>query len=156
LKKIKVTVLLLVLQTICLSQTTLSGVITDSTGGLTSVSVTIKDSLSKRIVEYTYSNAKGDYSLTTERQGAFNLVFHALGYKTKTVPLVLGKTIKEIKLNVILEEDPFTLEEVIIKSTRPIIVKKDTITFKTRFFTKGNEQTVEDLLKVIPGLNIDS
>ena len=37
-----------------------------------------------------------------------------------------------------------------------MVIKKDTIRFKTKFYTKGNEQTVEQLLKTIPGLNIDA
>ena len=143
-------------QTIGFSQTTLSGAVSDSNGSLYSVSVTIKDTLSNRIISYTYSDNNGNYKLVTKNQGQFNLVFNALGYKTKIIPLVLDAGQHNKTINVLLEEKPFTLDEVVIKSERAIVVKKDTITFKTKFFTKGNEQTVEDLLKVIPGLNIDS
>src|SRR5690606_5979425 len=38
----------------------------------------------------------------------------------------------------------------------PISIKKDTIIFKASAFTDGTEQTVEDLLKKIPGVYIDS
>ena len=37
-----------------------------------------------------------------------------------------------------------------------ISIKKDTISFKTKYFLKGDEVVVEDLLKSIPGLNIDA
>jgi hypothetical protein len=143
-------------QTVCRSQTTLSGAVSDSNGSLYSVSITIKDTLTNRILNYTYSDNNGNYTLVTKNQGQFNMVFNALGYKTKTIPLVLDGIQNNKTINVVLEEQPFTLDEVVIKSERPMVIKKDTITFKTKYFTRGNEHTVEDLLKVIPGLNIDN
>jgi len=35
-------------------------------------------------------------------------------------------------------------------------IKEDTISFKIKFYKRGNEQTVEDLLKTIPGININA
>tara|TARA_R110000751_G_scaffold146601_2_gene250785 strand:- start:20342 stop:22165 length:1824 start_codon:yes stop_codon:yes gene_type:complete len=156
LKKLIFITLLLVFQTIGFSQSTMSGTVSDSNGSLYSVSITIKDTLTNRILNYTYSDNNGNYTLVTKNQGQFNMVFNALGYKTKTIPLVLDGTQNNKTINVVLEEQPFTLDEVVIKSERPMVIKKDTITFKTKYFTRGNEHTVEDLLKVIPGLNIDN
>ncbi|WP_241148038.1 TonB-dependent receptor [Lacinutrix jangbogonensis] len=48
------------------------------------------------------------------------------------------------------------LDEVIIQAEKSISIKKDTINFKTKYFVNGTEKTVEDLLKRIPGINIDS
>lgn len=79
-------------QTVCRSQTTLSGTVSDSNGSLYSVSITIKDTLTNRILNYTYSDNNGNYTLVTKNQGQFNMVFNALGYKTKTIPLVLDGT----------------------------------------------------------------
>jgi len=143
-------------QTVCRSQTTLSGAVSDRNGSLYSVSITIKDTLTNRVLNYTYSDNNGNYTLVTKNRGQFNMVFNALGYKTKTIPLVLDGTQNNKTINAVLEEQPFALDEVVIKSERPMVIKKDTITFKTKYFTRGNEHTVEDLLKVIPGLNIDS
>ncbi|WP_248912351.1 hypothetical protein [Gelidibacter algens] len=56
----------------------------------------------------------------------------------------------------LLEESLTNLDEVIIVSESPISKKNDTINFKTKFFTNGTEQTVEELLKKIPGLSINS
>ncbi|WP_315897458.1 carboxypeptidase-like regulatory domain-containing protein [Olleya sp. Hel_I_94] len=155
-KKLIFITLLLVFQTIGFSQSTLSGTVSDSNGSLYSVSITIKDTLTNRILNYTYSDNNGNYTLVTKNQGQFNMVFNALGYKTKIIALVFDGTQNNKTINVVLEEQPFTLDEVVIKSERPMVIKKDTITFKTKYFTRGNEHTVEDLLKVIPGLNIDN
>ncbi|WP_034060543.1 peptidase associated/transthyretin-like domain-containing protein [Lacinutrix jangbogonensis] len=73
----------------CFSQTTILGTVKDSTNNLYSTSVILKDSLSKSIITYTYSNNRGDFELKTNKTGKFNLVFIALGYKPKIIPIVL-------------------------------------------------------------------
>jgi hypothetical protein len=57
---------------------------------------------------------------------------------------------------VVLKEKPMDLDEVIIQAESPISISNDTINFKTKYFTDSTEQTVEDLLRRIPGLQIDS
>ncbi len=118
--------------------------------------VVLKDSISKSIVAYSYSNQKGIYNLKPNKSGKFNLIFTSLGYETKTIPLVLNSKQKQLKIDAILKEKIMDLDEVIIQSELPISIKKDTIKFKTKYYVKGTEQTIEDLLKIIPGINISS
>ena len=141
-------------QNICFSQTKISGIVKDAKKNLFSASVILKDS-TNNIVDYTYASEKGIYQFSTIKKGKFNITFSSLGYKTKTISFVITNQ-KNIKLDAILEEKPFELNEIIIEAEKAIKQKKDTITFKTKFFVNGTEQTVEDLLKKIPGLNIDS
>lgn len=150
-------VLILFLNTVlAYAQTKISGKVKDSIGPLYSVSVVLKDSSSTKILEYTYTDKKGEFNLTTSKNGSFNLIFNTLGYKSKTIPMVLSadKAIRE--LTVILKEEPMDLDEIVIKAEKSIVVRKDTIAYKTKFFTDGTETTVEDLLKKILGLNIDT
>jgi len=155
-KKIKILILLFIIScNYSHSQTKISGIVTNNNEKLFSVSVILKDSITNSILEYTYSTNNGKYQLFTSKEGKFNLNFSSLGYKSKNVYLEIANQ-KELKIDVQLEEKSFELNEIIIQSEKAIKVKKDTITFKTKFFTNGTEQTVEDLLKKIPGLNIDS
>jgi hypothetical protein len=118
------------------------------------VSITINND-SNEIVSYTFSSKGGSYAFLINKEGRFNLVFSILGYETKIIPIEIKEILKEINLDVILKEKFFELDEVIIYSGIPIKIKKDTINFKTKYFTNGTEQTVEDLLKKIPGIQID-
>jgi hypothetical protein len=153
-KLIIVSLVLFLAQNFSYAQTKILGFVKDESNiPLYSVSAVLKDT---SILSYTYSDNKGNYILKTEKTGSFNLTFSSLGFESKTVVVEIDGTKKEIKINVILKEEPFALEEVIINAEKPIIIKKDTITFKTKRFTNGTEQTVEDLLKKIPGLNINS
>ncbi len=153
-KIIKLIFLLVVCHTVH-SQTIINGTVKSAMNSLVSASIVLNDSISKTIIGYTYSNDDGTYALTTSKKGKFSISFSSLGYKTKTISFEIDNQ-KELKIDVVLEEQAFEINEIIIQSEKDIKVKKDTITFKTKFFTNGTEQTVEDLLKKIPGLNIDS
>ncbi|MFT7442181.1 MAG: hypothetical protein ACI9Q3_000545 [Maribacter sp.] len=144
-----------IFQNNCFTQTKITGTVKDIGNNIVSTSIILKDSINDSIIDYTYSKEKGEYFLSTSKKGKFNLTFSSLGYKSKAVSfLITNQT--SIKIDAILEEQPFELNEIIIEADKAINVKKDTITFKTKFFVNGTEQTVKDLLKKIPGLNIDS
>ena len=159
-KAVKLTVSIIVLffiQTFSYAQTKVLGfVIDENNTPLYSVSVILKNSINSSILSYTYSDNKGNYILKTRKTGKFNLTFSSLGYEPKTVMVEIDGIQKEIKIDVILKEKSFELEEVIIQAELPMSIKKDTISYKTKYYVKGNEQTVEDLLKTIPGLNINA
>jgi hypothetical protein len=48
------------------------------------------------------------------------------------------------------------IEEIVIKTPNDIRVEQDSIIFKAKKFLQGNEQTIEDLLKKIPGLSVSN
>jgi hypothetical protein len=146
---------LFIFQNNCFTQTKINGIVKDKSNSLISTSIILKDSINNSIIDYTYSSEKGEYFLTTSKKGKFNLTFSSLGYKVKTISFEITNQ-TAITIDAILEEQPFELNEIIIEADKAIKVKKDTIVFKTKFFVNGTEQTVEDLLKKIPGLNIDS
>ena len=44
------------------------------------------------------------------------------------------------------------LDEVVIKSSAPVTIKKDTLEFNVNSFKTKKDATVEDLLKQLPGV----
>lgn len=114
-----------------------------------------KDSVSATTT-YTYSNDNGEYLIKIPKKQIYDITYSSLGFKTQIIKINTNLSKHEIIKNIILKEEPFSLNEVIVTVEKPIKVKKDTIRFKTKFFTNGTEETVEDLLKKIPGLQIDS
>lgn len=156
-KKELILFILLTFNGLIYSQTIISGFVKEKNGNsIPSASIILKDSLSSSTIGYTFLDQNGNYKLTTNQYGHFKLSFSSLGYKTKIISITILKNQSHLNLDIVLEEQPIDLKEVIIHAEKPISILKDTILFKTRFFTNGTEQTVEDLLKKIPGLNIDS
>jgi hypothetical protein len=117
--------------------------------------VVLKDTLGK-IIAYTVTNNDGSYSLKTDQQGFFNLHFSALSYENRMVSIHIEHAGHAHHIDVNLKAAFVELNEVVIRANRPISVKGDTIVFDAQSFATGNEEVVEDLLRKIPGLNIDA
>ncbi len=121
-----------------------------------SASIILKDS-TETIISYTYSNESGSYSLQTNKTGQFTLVANSVGFEQKNVRVKIEINNEKKAIDFNLTPSVIELKEIIIVQTsRPVTIKKDTIVFDAAFFAQGNEEVVEDLLRKIPGLNIDS
>lgn len=154
-KRIKLFILILLCSSVH-SQTTIKGIVNDlENKPIPYANIVLKDSLSS-IISYTYSLENGVYSLRVKEVGIFNLSFSSIGFKSKTIPFTLKKNQKEIIKNISLQEKSLELDEIIIQSEKPIKIKKDTIEIAVNKFLATNDVTVEDLLKKIPGISLDS
>lgn len=105
---------------------------------------------------YTYTNENGFFEIKSITHDTLHLKISSLGFHPYSVLLNTNDTELTSPLTFTLSEKAIALDEVIVRAKKPIIEKKDTITLQTRFFTDGTEQTVEDMLKKIPGLQIDN
>ena len=138
-------------------QNTVYGTIYDTDSlKIQQVSVALTDLSKSNIIDYTYTNNEGFYKLAINRLGKYNLRISHLGYSTKNIEFEITQNVKEKNISAFLDEKTMNLDEVIIQAERPISIKQDTINFKTKFFVNGTEQNVEELLKKIPGLQIES
>ena len=127
------------------AQVRIKGKVFDKNEPLRYVTVVVKDS-SEDILGYIQTDSQGLYSLNVPSKNTIIITFSLLGYQrqTKTIDLN-GKS--AITIDVTLKEKSLELDEIIVKADKAIVQKKDTIIFKTKFFVRGNEKTVEDLLK---------
>jgi hypothetical protein len=154
--KIRQLIVILFMCNSVFSQTIIKGLTIElSEKPIPHVSIFAKDSLNN-IIAYTYSNENGSYFLEINNKGMCKIFFSSLGYKTKINSLISKTDVKEIVLNISLEQESLELDEIIIQTEKTIKVKKDTVEIKVNKFLNGNDATVEDLLKKIPGINVDS
>ncbi|MBG6060349.1 hypothetical protein IWX83_000112 [Flavobacterium sp. CG_9.1] len=78
-----------------------------------------------------------------------------MGFEQKSIDIEIeGNDIKDIVFDLTPKSNE--LQEVTVSAFRPITVDGDKVIFDVKSFAQGNEQVVEDLLKKIPGLNIDA
>lgn len=137
------------------SQSIVKGHVKDIHKNISFASVVLKD-FNDGIIAYTYTNESGHFTLTTTQEGNFKLKVSSLGYTSQETTVSITTANQKLNFDILLEEKTEALDEIIIQSDAPIRRQNDTISIKTKFFVKGDEQTVEDLLQKIPGLNIDS
>ena len=154
-------VLFLLVSTISISQTkdfNISGqlVSKEKKQPLESATVYLQRVKDSSLVTYTISDKDGDF-LLKGRTGDdnLNLYISYVGYKTYFKTIVIDN--ETINLGEIpLAEDDNMLDEVLIKSQAPVTVKKDTLEFNVASFKTKKDANVEDLLKELPGVEVDA
>lgn len=112
----------------------------------------VKDSA---LVTYTITDKNGVFKLEDQTNDQhLNLFISYVGYKTYFRKLKMD--IEEINLEIIpLEVSSSALDEIVIKSEAPVTIKKDTLEFNVKSFKTKKNANVEDLLKQLPGVEID-
>lgn len=112
----------------------------------------VKDSA---LVTYTISDKNGRFSLEGKTADThLNLYISYVGYQTHYQSIHLDQ--EAIHLNTIpLKTDLNALEQILIKVTPPVVIKKDTLKFNAASFKTKKDANVEDLLKQLPGVEVD-
>lgn len=142
------------------SQKHLEGTITnkDDGVGVANVSILLKDLSDDLIIAYTFSKENGQYSISYDNIDK-NLVLQTsvIGYKDTVIPLsnlVFDKLTRI--LDIALEEEITQLLEVdVVGEAPPVVIKNDTTVYKVSSFQDGSEKVVEDILKKLPGIEVD-
>jgi len=112
----------------------------------------VKDSA---LVTYTISGRDGKFMLEGKSADKeTNLFISYVGYQTHFQSVKMTK--EQIALGTInLKVNANALQEVVIKSQAPITIKNDTMEFNVKSFKTKKDANVEDLLKELPGVEID-
>lgn len=105
------------------------------------------------IVANTYTDKNGRFELTLEKEGDYFITVNDLDYESDRIPFSL-KTESEKTISIKIRDRIILLKEVII-SPKEYEIKGDTIIFRASAFLDGSERVVEDLLKKIPGMEVD-
>lgn len=134
----------------------LKGTVTDSTGNaIPHVQIILYDSTNTNIVDFTQADSLGNYNITGIEPGYYHLAYNILSHKPLRIPIQITKEDSLKVVNVILDPLPLVLDEIVVQSERSIRVNGDTIAMKVDDFRRGDEEVVEDVLKVLPGFDVD-
>lgn len=108
---------------------------------------------SGKTIDFQKTDIKGNCNFRLSERGVFSLKFTSVFYKTKIIEINADE---KLIFDAILEPQLTNIEEVEIKS-RPKIVtaKEDTIAFNLKAVRDGTERTTEDLIKKLPGLDVN-
>lgn len=135
------------------SQVKISGTVSDSTRApFTLANIIAKNSTNGEIITYSITNSEGYYQLEIEKNSSVLLEISYVGMQTKSIPI---NNIQENKtLNITLFSDP-TLELIDLVYQMPISIRGDTVTYRTDHFSNGEEEVLGDVLKKLPGVEVD-
>ena len=103
-------------------------------------------------LKFSVSDTKGRFELRLQKSKQYEIIINHLGYYEIVDTIFLNNdTVK----NYILQASMESLDEIILNKRLAVSVKKDTITYRTDQFVNGNERKLRDVLKKLPGLDVD-
>jgi len=103
-------------------------------------------------ITFAITDEKGRYKLNLVKDILYKIEITHMGFSKLTDTLKINASTTK---NYQLKESTETLEDVIIKSEMAVVVKEDTITYRTDQFKTGDERKLRDILKKLPGVEVD-
>lgn len=101
---------------------------------------------------FSISNNDGAYALKLQQGETYSIEVSYLGYEKQVFEHTALK--KETK-DIVLVPKTNELDEVVLEYKIPIEVKDDTITYQTDAFVNGQERKLREVLKKLPGIEVD-
>ncbi|RYG25079.1 MAG: carboxypeptidase-like regulatory domain-containing protein, partial [Chitinophagaceae bacterium] len=138
---------------------TVMGQVRDSISGsgLEAATISIFEVSDSSLVNYTISDSKGNFQVRLVPTGQqLKLIISFNGYQTiaRRITIDVGKT--EWRDSFVMAKSFTELDEVIVTAERPpVVFKKDTVEFNAGSFKTKANAVVEDLLKQLPGVEVD-
>uniref|UniRef100_UPI00404B561E hypothetical protein n=1 Tax=Gelidibacter sp. TaxID=2018083 RepID=UPI00404B561E len=138
---------------------TIKGFVQDVNGNPLNANVLIKDTSNPNIISEFSLVIKGKFSYTLKKKYNSDIIVEvtSAGYGS-TEQLVKFKDLKTtIELNFkLFKEKIQELDEVVIEGKKkPFNIKGDTITYRVDSYKDGTEKKLEDLLKKLPGIEVN-
>jgi hypothetical protein len=138
---------------------TVKGTVSDTISGqpVASATITLFNKADSSLVSFTMTDNKGNFQLTGIPNGSYRLLITHVKYHNAIRPVVISAGSPDVHLhNVILYDLSRTLEEVVVNAdSPPITLLGDTIQYNAGSFRTQPNASVEQLLKKMPGIEID-
>jgi len=137
-----------------LAQVKLSGVVTDSLKNPLELANVIAVNQDTGILEsYATTNANGAYELQLKKNTQYKFTASYVGLESYE-EIILVEEI-DFSKSVVLETGN-SLDEVELTYDMPVTIKGDTLIYNADSFTNGSERKLEDILKNLPGVEINA
>ena len=151
LKKYYIVILLLNLTSLCAQKVVLKGTVKDSlTNALSYANVISKPKDVSKNLQFAITDEEGYYRLMFSKGDTVTVSISYLGFKKKEYLFTANENTTK---NFVLEASEEQLDEIVIEM--PVTVKGDTTTFKTEKFITGEERKLKNVLKKLPGVEVD-
>ncbi len=127
-----------------------------SSAALSDATVSIIRSSDSTLVSFTISNEKGFFEIRNIEAGDYQLISSFQGLQTFKKRFSISAEKPEVDMNTIKMSRFYkTMDEIVIRDDAPVKVKGDTIAYNADAFKTKPNATVEDLLKKLPGVQVD-
>ena len=147
-------ILLLLVVNITFAQIKLQGIVKDSISGevLELANVIAINQETSALESYAITDSSGKYQLALGKNGTYKMQVSYLGMKA--FETIITTTTEDTSLDFTLVADN-TLDAVEISYEMPVTVRGDTLIYNADSFQNGTERKLEDILKKLPGVEIN-
>lgn len=137
-------------------QGVVKGKLSDSTvQSFSNATISVLQKKDSSLVGYTLSDANGAFELKNLSIGDYLLFISFTGYEVYQKAFSISAQKRVIELGTIIMNPEFkTLTGVVVTDASPVKMNGDTISFKANAFNSKPDATVEDVLKKIPGVQV--
>ena len=108
----------------------------------------------KTMDAYAITNDKGKFSLNLKSNSTYSIKLSYLGMQNKEITVTTQS--QNIAQNITMETGGIELEGVEIVREMPVSIKGDTIVYNADSFKTGTEKKLEDVLKKLPGVEVNA
>ena len=131
------------------------GMLADTTGQLlNNATISVLQKNDSSVISYTMSDGKGSFEIKNLSLGDYQLFISFTGYEVYKGPFSITANKRNLDFGlVILWPEYKTLSTVVVKES-PVKINGDTISFKANAFNSKPDATVEEVLKKIPGMQV--
>jgi hypothetical protein len=136
---------------------TIQGTLKDSIANraLNSATVSLVYANDSSLVSFSRSNEAGVFNFKNVAPANYLISISYVGYVPKWVPVITG-TEKTVEMGVIYMNDVNTMSTVTVNARRPpVVINGDSVEFNSENFKTAPNAVVEDLLKKMPGMEVD-
>jgi hypothetical protein len=112
------------------------------------------NTVSKAMDSYAITNDKGKFLLNLKPNSSYSIKVSYLGMQTKEI--AISTSTLNMNQNITLESGGIELQGVEIVHEMPVSIKGDTIVYNADSFKSGTERKLEDVLKKLPGVEVNA
>jgi hypothetical protein len=137
---------------------TIQGSLKDSIANraLNSATVSLVYAKDSSLVSFSRTNEEGFFNFKNVAAGSYLISVSYVGYIPKWVPVITG-TEKTVEMGVIYMNDVNSMSTVTVTARRPpVVINGDSVEFNSENFKTAPNAVVEDLLKKMPGMEVDN
>ena len=137
----------------------IKGIVKDTAASLplNDATVTVLLAGDSSLVSFSRTNSNGFFVIRNIGKGGYRLLITHVGYRNIDRPFVITDALKDIDFSTLIITSKSTLlqEVTVVQEKPPVIIRNDTIEFNAGSFKTQPNAVVEDLLKKLPGIQVD-
>ncbi|MDE3214678.1 MAG: TonB-dependent receptor, partial [Bacteroidota bacterium] len=123
---------------------------------ISNATITLMESKDSSLVSFTMADGNGQFEFTHIGNGRYRLLITHVNYQNSITPISIHQNSQEVDLgNIPMYDKSKMLNEVVVnEESPPVTLLKDTIQYNAGSFKTLPNASVEDLLKRLPGIQV--